>query len=75
MVVRLTISQKGETMFTDKELKTTLDVIKRKKNDVLNEEEGSDLDYLRNLQTLIKLENAANKALHPIILRAFRTNH
>ena len=54
-------------MFTDKELETTLDVIKRKKNDVLNKEEGSDLNYLRDLQTLIKLENAANKVLHPTV--------
>ena len=46
-------------MFGDKELETTLTHIKRKKRDVLNREGGSDLEYLRNLQTLTKLQNAA----------------
>ena len=52
-------------MFTDKELEMTIDYIQRKKNDILNSQEGSDLDYVRNLQTLTKLEDAANKEIHP----------
>ena len=52
-------------MSTDKELKTTIDCIKRKKNAILNSKKGSDFDYVRNLQTLVKLEDAANKSLNP----------
>lgn len=52
-------------MFSDKELKTMIDFIKRKKNDVFNSKGGSDLDYIRNLQTLTKLEDAANKSVEP----------
>jgi len=47
-------------MFTDKELKTTVEYIRQKKEAILNSEEGSDLDYVKNLQTLIKLDDAAN---------------
>lgn len=50
-------------MFTRRELETTTNYISKAKKDVLNRRGGSDLDYLRDLQTLIKLENAANKAL------------
>ena len=52
-------------MFTDKELETTLNCIERKKKEILNSKGGSDFEYVRNLQTLIKLENAANQSLHP----------
>ena len=52
-------------MFTDKELETTLNCIERKKKEILNSKGGSDCEYVRNLQTLIKLENAANQSLHP----------
>ena len=48
-------------MFTNKELEVTKDYIKRKKNDILNSEGGSDLDYIKNLQTLIVLENAVDE--------------
>jgi len=45
-------------MFTDEELATNAKVIEMKKKEILNSRAGSDSDYLRNLQTLIKLENA-----------------
>jgi len=48
-------------VFTEKELEATKRVIKAKKEKLLNSEEGSDADYIRNLQTLIKLENAADE--------------
>jgi len=51
-------------MFTKKELKANLEYIRQKKEAVLNSKEGSDFDYIRNLQTLIKLENATNKRIH-----------
>jgi len=50
-------------MFSDKELKATTDFIKNKKDDVLNSKEGSDIDYLRDLQTLTILESAVNKKM------------
>jgi len=50
-------------MFTDNELKATKDFADRKINDLLNSEEGTDADYIKNLQTLIKLREAANKRL------------
>ena len=48
-------------MFTDKELKGTEDFCECKIEDVLNGEGGSDTDYIRNLQTLITLKDAANQ--------------
>ena len=53
-------------MFSDKELKATTDFIIKKKKDVLNSKEGSDLDYLRDLQTLTILENAVNKEMDEV---------
>ena len=50
-------------MFTDKELETIMDVADRKIDDTLNSEGGSDADYIRNLQTLIVLKDAANQRL------------
>ena len=50
--------ERGNKMFTDDELATNAKVIEMKKREVLNSKEGSDLDYIRNLQTLIILENA-----------------
>ena len=45
-------------MFTDNELKTSLDYVRRKKDNILNSKDGSDFDYIRDLQTLTQLENA-----------------
>ena len=50
-------------LFLDKELKATADYIEKMKEDILNSKKGSDLDYLRNLQTLTILENAVNKKM------------
>lgn len=50
-------------MFTRRELEANADYIARKKKNVLDSKEGTDLDYLKNLQTLIKLENAVDKEL------------
>ena len=50
-------------MFTDNELKVTSDYIEKKKQDVLARKEGSDADYIRDLQTLIVLENAVEGRL------------
>ena len=52
-------------MFTDKELRVTKDYIRRKKVDILNKKDGSDADYIRNIQTLIKLDNAIDEKLKP----------
>jgi hypothetical protein len=60
------VSRKGETMFTDKELEATVDYCDRKIDDLLNNEGGSDLDYIRNLQTLITLKDAANQKIQRI---------
>jgi len=48
-------------MFTNKELETTIDIANRKIDDILNKEGGSDADYIRDLQTLVTLKNAAEK--------------
>jgi hypothetical protein len=48
-------------MFTEKELEANAEFIKRRKEDILNSKGGSDLDYIRDLQTLIALENAVEK--------------
>ena len=45
-------------MFTNKKLETT---INRKIADILNKEGGSDADYIRSLQTLFTLKDAAWK--------------
>ena len=50
-------------MFTDKELKTTANYVDGKMRDVLKRKDGSDADYIRDLQTLVKLKNAATKEL------------
>ncbi len=50
-------------MFTDKELKMTRDYADRKVKEVLKRKDGSDADYIRDLQTLIKLKNAAGEEL------------
>ena len=51
-------------MFADKELEAIKDYCDRKINDILNKEGGSDADYIRNLQTLVTLEDAANQKIH-----------
>ena len=50
-------------MFTDKELKGTLDYAKRKKDDILNGKSGSDFDFIRDLQTLTQLENTITERM------------
>ena len=50
-------------MFTKKELEANKTIIERKKRDVLTSKGGSDLDYIRNLQTLTILENAVSKEI------------
>uniref|UniRef100_A0A6M3LYT5 Uncharacterized protein n=1 Tax=viral metagenome TaxID=1070528 RepID=A0A6M3LYT5_9ZZZZ len=50
-------------MFSKKELQTTKTFIDRKKGDILNSKKGSDGDYIRDLQSLITLENAVDKKL------------
>ncbi len=50
-------------MFTKKELEATAEIARKKKADVLNSKSGSDLDYFRSLETLTRLEGAANDAL------------
>ena len=53
-------------MFTKKELEATKDYCERKINDLLNKDGGSDLDYVRNLQTLVTLKDAANQEIQRI---------
>lgn len=48
-------------MFTKKEIKATKKVCDRKLTDLLKSKEGSDADYIRNLQTLIQVKDAAEK--------------
>jgi hypothetical protein len=48
-------------MQTDKELESTAIIIKRKKKEVLNRKGGTDADYIKDLQTLIKLEDAVER--------------
>ncbi len=50
-------------MFTDKELKGTINYINRKTEDILDDEKGSDADYIHDLQTLAKLKDAARNSL------------
>jgi hypothetical protein len=50
-------------MFSDKELQANKSAIARKKRDILNSKDGSDLDYIRNLKTLIILENAVEEKI------------
>ena len=50
-------------MFTDKELEATKKFAGRKIKDIINKEGGSDLDYIRDLQTLITLKGAAEKKI------------
>jgi len=53
-------------MFTDKELETIKDVSERKIDGILNKDGGSDVDYIRNLQTLMTLKEAANQKIQRI---------
>ena len=46
-------------MFTGKELEGAADYCDRKIDDLLNKEGGSDVDYIRKLQTLFTLKDAA----------------
>jgi hypothetical protein len=46
---------------TNEELKATKEYIGYKKRDVLRRKGGSNLDYIRDLQTLIILENAVDE--------------
>ena len=48
-------------MFTDKELEVTEDFCERKIEDVLKRKDGSDISYISDLQTLLKLKDAAKK--------------
>ena len=50
-------------MFADKELKGTVKFIAKKLDDVLHSKDGSDADYIRNLQTLTSLKNAAEEKI------------
>jgi len=50
-------------MFTNEELKKTKEVCELKINDVLERSDGSDLDYIRDLQTLIGLKDMAEQKL------------
>ena len=64
-------------MFADKELEGTIDYCERKIDDILNKEGGSDADYIRNLQTLVTLKDAANKKIQlfrkkPVEIEAVR---
>lgn len=49
------------SMFSDKELQGTKEYCAKNKRDILKSNAGSDLDYIKNLQTLIQLENAADE--------------
>ncbi|MFA5036951.1 MAG: hypothetical protein WC479_07230 [Candidatus Izemoplasmatales bacterium] len=51
-------------MFTKKELEAIRDVGRVKFNDILQSNKGSDADYIRDLQTLISLRNAAEEKLN-----------
>lgn len=55
--------QKGGKMFSKKELQTNKEYIARKKRDIINKPGGSDAEYIRNLQTLIKLDDAVDLLL------------
>ena len=59
-------------MFTPKELEASRDIIDRKKEEILNSKEGSDVDYIRDLQTLIKLKGATEEKLEAISRKAPR---
>ena len=50
-------------MFTEKELETTVDYCDRKIDDLLNKKDGSDLVYIRDLQMLTTLKDAANQKI------------
>jgi hypothetical protein len=51
-------------MFTDNELKTTKAYIERKREDILDDGDRiSDLEYIRSLQTLAKLEDTVNQKI------------
>jgi len=54
-------------MFTKKEIEGTKDYIRRKKEDILNMgDKMSNLEYIKSLQTLVKLEDAINQKIHSI---------
>ena len=53
-------------MFYDKELEVTKDYCERKIEDVLNKAGGSDIDYIRNLQTLITLKDSADQKINRV---------
>ena len=50
-------------MFTDNELDATVEYCDRKIDDVLDKEGGSDIDYIRDLQTLVTLKDTANQKI------------
>ena len=54
---------KERIIFADKELKGTVNFIDKKMDDVLHSKDGSDADYIRNLQTLTSLKNAAEEKI------------
>jgi len=53
-------------METAKELEAMVDLCTRKIENTLNKEGGSDLDYIRNLQTLVTLKEAANQKIQNV---------
>ena len=55
----MTPEEKGDTMFTKDELEKTVKVCDIKIKRTLNSDEGSDADYIHDLQTLLKLKDAA----------------
>jgi hypothetical protein len=58
------LNRKEKVMFEDKELETIEDLCDRKIDDILNKE-GSESDayYIRDLQTLFTLKNAADQKI------------
>jgi len=55
-------------MITDKELNEVGNLCERKIKSILNREGGTDLDYIRNLQTLITLKEGARREKEDEIL-------
>ena len=54
-------------MFDKKELETTIRITQAKIDDLLHSDKGTDEDYIRDLQTLSKLKDAAEKKLDKAI--------
>ena len=50
-------------MFTNKELEANRDYANKKIKDLLNSKKETDFDYIKDLQTLIKLKAATDEQL------------